>query len=291
MKSKIVDIIIILIGSFIFSLAINLFVIPNDLGEGGVTGLTIIFYYVYGWSPGLLSFILNGFLLIIGYKFLSKNTIKYTIIAVIFNSVFLHLTRNWYIDSNEIIVNAIFGGLFAGVGIGLIIRVGGTTAGTTILASITKKFLGWSISYGLLFFDLIVVFSSYFIIGVEKLLLTIIMLYIATKVMEFIIEGFSMKKAITIISGNPDKIAQNVNDQMNRGVTVYSGHGYYLKEDKNILYIIISGQEVVRLKRIVQAADEDAFVAIHDVRRSEEHTSELQSRGHLVCRLLLEKKK
>jgi len=266
MKSKIVDIIIILIGSFIFSLAINLFVIPNDLGEGGVTGLTIIFYYVYGWSPGLLSFILNGFLLIIGYKFLSKNTIKYTIIAVIFNSVFLHLTRNWYIDSNEIIVNAIFGGLFAGVGIGLIIRVGGTTAGTTILASITKKFLGWSISYGLLFFDLIVVFSSYFIIGVEKLLLTIIMLYIATKVMEFIIEGFSTKKAVTIISRNPDEIAQNVNDKMNRGVTVYSGQGYYLKEDKKILYIVISSQEVMKLKRIVQQADEDAFVAIHDVR-------------------------
>lgn len=95
MKSKIVDIFMILVGSFIFSLAINLFVIPNDLGEGGVTGLTIIFYYIYGWSPGLVSFILNGFLLIIGYKFLSKNTIKYTIIAVIFNSVFLHLTRNW----------------------------------------------------------------------------------------------------------------------------------------------------------------------------------------------------
>lgn len=266
MKSKIVDIFIILVGSFIFSLAINLFVIPNDLGEGGVTGLTIIFYYIYGWSPGLVSFILNGFLLIIGYKFLSKNTIKYTIIAVIFNSVFLHLTRNWFIDSNEILVNTIFGGLFTGVGIGLIIRVGGTTAGTTILASITKKYFGWSISYGLLFFDLIVVFSSYFIIGIEKLLLTIIMLYIATKVMEFIIEGFNTKKAVTIISRNPDEIARQVNDKMNRGVTVYSGHGFYTKEDKKILYIIISSQEVLKLKRIVQEADEEAFVAIHDVR-------------------------
>lgn len=266
MKRKFIDICLILVGSLIFSLAINLFVIPNDLGEGGVTGLTIIFYYLYGWSPGLVSFIINGFLLIIGYKFLSKSTIRYTIVAVIFNSVFLHLTRNWFIDSNEIIVNTIFGGLFAGVGIGLIIRVGGTTAGTTILASITKKYFGWSISYGLLFFDLIVVFSSYFIIGVEKLLLTIIMLYIATKVMEFIIEGFNAKKAVTIISRNPDEIARKVNEKMDRGVTVYSGHGYYSKEDKKILYIVISSQEVVKLKRIVQEADEEAFVAIHDVR-------------------------
>lgn len=266
MKRKAMDIFVIILGAFIFSIAINVFIIPSDLGEGGVTGVTIILYYLYGWSPGLMSFILNGFLLIIGYKFLSKHTIRYTIIAVALNSLFLHLTRNWSIDSNEIFVHTIFAGLLGGLGIGLIIRVGGTTAGTTILASITKKYLGWNISYGLLFFDMIVVLSSYFIIGIEKLLLTIIMLYIATKTMQFIIEGFNMKKAVTIISRNPDEIAQNINKNMNRGVTVYSGHGYYLKEEKKILYIVINSQEVVKLKRIVQAADGDAFVAIHDVR-------------------------
>src|SRR5699024_764736 len=105
----------------------------------------------------------------------------------------------------------VFAGLLGGVGIGLIIRVGGTSAGTTILASITKKYLDWNVSYGLLFFDLIIVFASYFVIGMEKLLLTIIMLYIATKSMQFIIEGFSMKKAVTIISRKPTEIAQQVN--------------------------------------------------------------------------------
>lgn len=266
MKKRVVDLLFITVGAFLFALAVNVFVIPNDLGEGGVTGLTIIFYYLYEWSPGLVSFILNGFLLIFGYRFLSKNTTIYTIIAVILNSIFLHLTRNWSVTSDEIMINMIFGGVLAGIGIGLIIRVGGTTAGTTILASITQKYLGWSISYGLLFFDLIVVFSSYFIIGAEKLMLTIVMLYIATKVMEFIIEGFSTKKAVTIISKNPNEIAQQVNAKMNRGVTVYAGQGFYSKEKKDILYIIISSQEVIKLKRIVQSVDEDAFVAIHDVR-------------------------
>lgn len=266
MKKRAIELFFIILGSFIFALAVNLFVIPNDLGEGGVTGLTIIFYYLYGWSPGLVSLVINGALLIVGYRFLSRNTTIYTIIAVIFNSLFLHLTHNWTIESNEIIVNAIFGGVLVGVGIGLIIRAGGTSAGTTILASITKKYLGWNISYGLLFFDLIVVFSSYFIIGAEKLMLTIVMLYIGTKVMEFIIEGFSTKKAITIISDHSDEIAKQVNIKMNRGVTVYAGHGYYSKEKKDILYIIIGSQEVVRLKRIVQNIDDHAFVAIHDVR-------------------------
>lgn len=266
MKKRVVDFLFIIVGSFIFALAVNLFVIPNELGEGGVTGITIITYYLYEWSPGLVNLVINGLLLIVGFKFLSKNTTIYTIIAVLFNSLFLHLTSEWSITSDEIIVNTIFGGVFAGVGIGLIIRVGGTTAGSTILASITQKYLGWSISYGLLFFDLIVVLSSFFVIGAEKLMLTIVMLYIGTKVMEFIIEGFNSKKAVTIISKNPDQIAQQVNTIMDRGVTVYAGHGYYSKEEKDILYIVISSQEVVRLKKIVKAADQDAFIAIHDVR-------------------------
>ncbi|MGG0731724.1 YitT family protein, partial [Bacillus paramycoides] len=201
------DIIFIIIGAFLFALGVNLFVIPNEFGEGGVTGITIITYYLFEWSPGLVNLILNAILLIVGYKFLNKVTTIYTIIAVVTNSLFLHLTEGWNIASNEMLVNAIFGGVFIGCGIGLIIRVGGTTAGTTILARMTHKYLGWSISYGLLFFDLIVAFSSYFIIGAEKLMLTIIMLYVGTKVMEFVIEGLNPKKAITIISDKPNEIA------------------------------------------------------------------------------------
>ncbi|MGG2056980.1 YitT family protein [Lysinibacillus pakistanensis] len=266
MKKYFMDIFIIAVGSLLFALAVNLFVIPNDLGEGGVTGLTIIGYYLFGWSPSIVSFVLNAALLVVGYKFLSRQTTIYTIIAVSLHSLFLHLTESWSIASNEIIVNTIFGGVFAGVGIGLIIRVGGTTAGSTILARITNKYLGWSISYGLLFFDLIVAFSSYFIIGAEALMLTIIMLYVGTKVMEFVIEGVNPKKAVTIISKKPEDIASHVNGFMNRGVTVLSGHGYYTKEQKEILYIVISKQEVVKLKKIVKEIDKDAFIAIHDVR-------------------------
>lgn len=266
MKKFTTDFIMIMIGAFLFALAINLFVIPNDLGEGGVTGVTIILYYVMGWSPSLVSFAINAVLLIIGYRFLNRQTTIYTIIAVIFNSVFLYLTESWSIQSDEIMINAIFGGVFVGVGIGLIIRVGGTTAGTTILARIANKFLGWNISYALLFFDLIVALSSYFIIGAEALMLTILMLYIGTKVMEFVIEGVNPQKAVTIISKNPNAIADQVSYKMNRGITVLSGHGYYTKEQKEILYIVINRQEVIKLKNIVKKADSDAFIAVHDVR-------------------------
>ncbi|OMF30052.1 hypothetical protein BK133_16925 [Paenibacillus sp. FSL H8-0548] len=266
MKKKVMDLLIIMAGAFIFALAINLFVIPNELGEGGVTGITIILYYLFGWSPGIVSLVFNSFLLLIGYRFLDKRTVVYTIAAVIFHSLFLILTESWNIDSDEIMINAVFGGLFAGIGIGMIIRVGGTTAGTTILARIANKYLDWNISYALLFFDLIVAFSSYFIIGAQALMLTILMLYIGTKVMDFIIEGVNPKKAVTIISKEQNTIAEQVNLVMDRGVTVIYGRGYYSQTAQEILYIVISKQELSQLKKIVKAADKQAFITIHDVR-------------------------
>lgn len=199
--------------------------------------------------------ILNSILLVVGYRFLDKTTTAYTIIAVLFNSLFLHLTESWHIQSDEVVINAIFGGVFAGVGIGMIIRVGGTTAGSTILARIMNKYLDWNVSYALLFFDLIVVFASYFIIGAQSVMLTIVMLYIATKVMDFIIEGVNPKKAVTIVSKEQNRIAEQVTMIMERGVTVIYGRGYYTNEPKELLYIVISKQEVSMLKKIVRAID------------------------------------
>lgn len=260
------DIFTIMAGALLFALAINLFIIPNDLGEGGVTGITIILYYLYQWSPGLVSLVLNAILIVLGYRFLDKTTTVYTVIAILFLSLFLHLTENWQIAADELIINAIFGGIFGGVGIGMIIRVGGTTAGSTILARMMNKYLDWNVSYALLLVDLIVVFASYFIIGAQSLMFTIVMLYIATKVMDFIIEGVNPKKAVTIVSQEQNKIAEQVNAIMERGVTVIYGRGYYTNSPKELLYIVISKQEVSILKKIVRSIDKSAFITIHDVR-------------------------
>ena len=266
MKDFLKDLTMLIIGSFIFALAVNLFAIPNGLGEGGVTGITIIAYYLFEWAPSIVSFVLNGILLVIGYKFLNRKMVIYTIIVIFLLSIFLHLTESWHIISDERILSAIFGGMFSGVGIGLIIRVGGSTAGSTILAKIASKYLGWSVSYALLFFDLIVVGASYFVIGLESVMLTIVMLYVGTKSMELVIEGFNRKKAVTIISKEHEAIAEQVTYKMNRGVTVLSGYGYYTKQEKNVLYIIISNQEIVKLKAYVHQVDPNAFITIHDVR-------------------------
>ena len=266
MKKTTIEILTVIFGSFLFALSVNVFIIPTELGEGGVTGITIILYYLFGWSPSIVSFILNGILILVGYRFLNKTTIIYTIICTITLSIALDLTQGWSIQSDELILNSIFGGVFTGVGIGLILRAGGTSAGTAILAKITHKYLRWNVSYALLFFDLIVVAASWFVIGTERTMLTILMLYIATKVMDYIIEGLSSKRSITIVSNHYQEIAQKVNAEMYRGVTVLTGYGYYTKQQKDILYIIVSKQEITRLRKIILKVDPKAFITIQDVR-------------------------
>lgn len=266
MNKTIRDIILVMIGSFIFSAGINAFVISGNLGEGGVTGIAIVLYYAFHISPGITNFVLNAILIIVGYKYLSKRSTYLTIFATVLISIFLGLTETWHVETGNVVINAVFGGTCVGLGIGIIVLAGGTTAGTVILARIVNKYLDISTPYALLFFDLIVVLISLTEIPLVKCLVTVMSLYIGTKVMEFVIEGLNTKKAMTIISSRPNEVAKAIDQQVGRGLTMLNGHGYYTREEKDVLYVVISKTQVSRAKRIIKNIDENAFLVIHDVR-------------------------
>lgn len=266
MNKTIRDIILVMIGSFIFSAGINAFVISGNLGEGGVTGIAIVLYYAFHISPGITNFVLNAILIIVGYKYLSKRSTYLTIFATVLISIFLGLTETWHVETGNVVINAVFGGTCVGLGIGIIVLAGGTTAGTVILARIVNKYLDISTPYALLFFDLIVVLISLTEIPLVKCLVTVMSLYIGTKVMEFVIEGLNTKKAMTIISSCPNEVAKAIDQQVGRGLTILNGHGYYTREEKDVLYVVISKTQVSRAKRIIKNIDENAFLVIHDVR-------------------------
>ncbi|MCE4982881.1 YitT family protein [Staphylococcus epidermidis] len=266
MNKTIRDIILVIIGSFIFSAGINAFVISGNLGEGGVTGIAIVLYYAFHISPGITNFVLNAILIIVGYKYLSKRSTYLTIFATVLISIFLGLTETWHVETGNVVINAVFGGTCVGLGIGIIVLAGGTTAGTVILARIVNKYLDISTPYALLFFDLIVVLISLTEIPLVKCLVTVVSLYIGTKVMEFVIEGLNTKKAMTIISSRPNEVAKAIDQQVGRGLTILNGHGYYTREEKDVLYVVISKTQVSRAKRIIKNIDENAFLVIHDVR-------------------------
>lgn len=266
MNKTIRDIILVIIGSFIFSVGINAFVISGNLGEGGVTGIAIVLYYAFHISPAITNFVLNAILIIVGYKYLSKRSTYLTIFATVLISIFLSLTETWHVETGNVVINAVFGGTCVGLGIGIIVLAGGTTAGTVILARIVNKYLDISTPYALLFFDLIVVLISLTEIPLAKCLVTVMSLYIGTKVMELVIEGLNTKKAMTIISSRPNEVAKAIDQQVGRGLTILNGHGYYTREEKDVLYVVISKTQVSRAKRIIKNIDENAFLVIHDVR-------------------------
>lgn len=266
MNRLIRDLILVVVGSFIFSAGVNAFIISGNLGEGGVTGLAIVLYYAFHLSPAITNFVVNAILIAVGYKFLSKRSMYLTIVATVLISVFLSLTESWHVETGNVIVNAVFGGTSVGLGIGVIVLAGGTTAGTTILARIAHKYLDVSTPYALLFFDLIVVVISLTVISLDRALITVISLYIGTKVMEFVIEGLNTKKAMTIISSKPDEVAKAIDEQVGRGLTILNGHGYYTREEKDVLYVVITKTQVSRAKKIIRNIDNQAFLVIHDVR-------------------------
>ena len=266
MNRLIRDLILVIIGSFIFSAGVNAFIISGNLGEGGVTGLAIVLYYAFHLSPAITNFVVNAVLIAVGYKFLSKRSMYLTIVATVLISVFLSLTESWHVETGNVIVNAVFGGTSVGLGIGVIVLAGGTTAGTTILARIAHKYLDVSTPYALLFFDLIVVVISLTVISLDRALVTVISLYIGTKVMEFVIEGLNTKKAMIIISSKPDEVAKAIDEQVGRGLTILNGHGYYAREEKDVLYVVITKTQVSRAKKIIRNIDNQAFLVIHDVR-------------------------
>ncbi|WP_347861027.1 YitT family protein [Salimicrobium sp. PL1-032A] len=259
------DLIILMIGSFVLSLGINYFVIPNQLSEGGVFGITIVTYYLFEWSPGLVNLVINTTLVAIGYRFFTKRTIIFTVIAVLLNSLFLHITVGWGEAIDDRLLAALFAGLGVGLGIGMIFRAGGTTGGTTILANMINKVFGTSIASSMLFLDILVIFGSAFVIGRERAMYTLISVYIGAKVIDIMIEGAEERSAVMIISEKNIQLLNAILKQMSRGVTVMEAQGGYTRENRDILYLVINKREIVQLRKLVEDNDPNAYVTVHRV--------------------------
>ncbi|MFO8068986.1 MAG: YitT family protein [Alkalibacterium sp.] len=264
-KTRLKNLALIVIGSLLYSISVNVFTIPNGLSEGGLTGFSLILFYVLNITPSYTIFIVNIVILAIGYKFLDKKTLYYTLVANGIISVLLLVVTRWEFIPETTLLAPIGSGIFMGAGIGLIMLGHGTTAGSDIIAKLLHKYVGINVPTGLLMIDVFIVVPSAFVIGAENAFLTLINLYIQSKVIDFILEGLNPRKSFMIISDKHLEIAEAIEQQLGRGITILDGKGYYTKEKKEILYVIISRREVLRIKRIVEAIDPNAFVTISHV--------------------------
>lgn len=266
-KDMWVSILMVIIGTFLYAFTVNAVIIPNTLGEGGATGMTLMIFYWLGWNPAIVSFVLNAILLVIGWRHLEKRQIIYTIVSMVVMSVALEYTTDFSFVTDNTVVAAVAGGVLSGLAIGIVSLGGGTTGGTEIIAWILKKYLGIGVSVGLLLIDFLVVLPLTIQIGLEKAMLTLIMLYVMSKVLNFIIEGFNPKKSITIISKQHEAIAMTIQEKIDRGITILDGKGYYSGEAHQILYIVINRHQLINVQNIIYELDPKAFVIITDVQQ------------------------
>lgn len=249
-----------------YTVAINGFLISNHLGEGGVTGLMTIFYYWLKIAPSLTNIVLNGLLLLVGWKLLNKETVFYTLYTITMISVFLKLIGSMRFPLHDPLLAALIGGALMGVAMGFIMKGEGTLAGSTILARIVNKFFGIKTGSAMLCFDLMVAIPSAAIIGFENMLLTIVELYLSAVILNKLLAQFVEKRSLTIISERFEELASALSNATKQGVTIIDGHGYVSGQKKQLLYCVCDTKDLVKLMNLITELDPKAFVVMEEVR-------------------------
>ena len=266
MRKWIKNFILITIGSMLYALSLTFLAIPNHLSEGGVPGLSIILYYAFSWSPGITSFILNSFLLFIGYRVLARRTVYLSLMTIPLISFFIFITEGKVESLGDPLVSAIFAGVFIGIGTGMIFRTGSSMGGSTLIARMLNRNLGWDLTGTIFIIDALVVMSGLLVIGTLNTMYTVIALFIGKKSTDFILEGLNTKKAVSVVSSRTPEVADEIIKQMKTSATIFKGYGGYTKESREMVYIIINKYQLFKLKQVISSVDSDAFVIIHDVR-------------------------
>ncbi len=258
---------LIVIGSIIQALSVVMFLAPADLAPGGISGLALILNRAlpFTLSIGIWIWVLNVPLLGLGIRYLGGwRFLIRTIVVVALYSGFTALFERMDIQrvTNDVLLNTLFGGIIGGVGAGLVFRAQATTGGTDILALLLVRLRSVPLSQSYLITDVAVIVLAGVTFGWEKALYAIIALYVGGVVAETISEGVHISRTATIITQQPDAVAQAVITVMGRGVTRWAGTGAYTGADRPILFIVISRAETATLKSIVAKADPQAFVVI-----------------------------
>lgn len=264
--SNVRDYALLVAGSIILAVSLHLFFIPNQLVAGGLSGAAQLINSFTGWPIGTLIFIFNIPLFILGWRHLGgKRFLARTVVASFLFSVVLDgLELLWpgLRLTDDLALNALYGGVTAGIGAGLVFRARGTSGGTDILARILERRFGMPLSQAYMLTDGLVVFLAGLAFGWERALYAVIALYIGGVVTEVTLNGSNIMRVATIITAEPEAVAARIIAELDRGVTDWTGRGMYTGRERHVLLCVVSRAEIVPLKSIIHEADPEAFVII-----------------------------
>lgn len=255
-----------ILGSLLTAIGLEIFLIPNNIIDGGIVGISILAAYLTNLPIGLFIFFLNIPFLILGYKQIGKTFVLTSLFSITCLSVFVQFFHPVASLTQDVLLAAVFGGIIIGIGVGLIIRYGGSLDGTEMVAIMLNKQTVFSVGETVMFFNIFILSSAGLVFGWDRAMYSLIAYFVAYKVIDVTIEGLEEAKAAMIISDNFHDIAEAIRDRLGRNVTYLFGSGIDGSIDRRMtIYVVITRLEVAKLRCIVLDKDPEAFVAIHDV--------------------------
>lgn len=258
----------IIIGAFMVAVGLEIFLVPNNIIDGGVTGLSIMMSHLTGIKLGIFLFLFNLPFLLIGYKQIGKTFAISTLFGVAVMSLGTNYLHHVPSLTDDLLLSAVFGGIIIGIGVGLVIRAGGSLDGTEIVAILLTRKSPFSVGEVVMFFNIFILGSAGFIFGWDRAMYSLIAYYIAYKMIDLTMVGLDQSRSVWIISDAPDEIGDALAARLGRGITYLSGEGGYTGDDKKVIFCVITRLEEAKLKSIVEEIDPNAFLAIghiHDV--------------------------
>lgn len=258
-------IIMVMIGAMIMAVGLELFLVPNQIMDGGIVGISIIISHLLSLPLGIFIFVLNIPFIFLGYKQLGKTFAILTGIGITTLSVTTIGLHNLEPFTTDSLLATVFGGIVLGVGVGIVIRYGGSLDGTEILAILFNRKLPFSVGEIVMFMNVIIFSAAGFIFSWQQAMYSIMAYYIASKMIDVVIQGLEESKSIYIISDETDEIGQAIMDHLGRGVTFLHGEGAYTGDNKKVIFTVITRIEESKLKTIVEEIDPHAFLAIGNI--------------------------
>ncbi|MEI5905821.1 YitT family protein [Bacillus spongiae] len=258
----------IFVGAGLAAISIELFLVPNQIIDGGIIGISLILSYLFSSTFPLLNFgvlvvLLNLPFMYFGYKQIGKTFVissLFGIISLALLESLLHQIEPF--NTDQTILATVFGGLILGIGVGLVIRHGGSMDGTEILGILLTKKLPFSVGEFVMFINIFIFGWAAFVFGAEQAMFSVMTYYIAFKAIDTVIQGMDETKAVIIVSEMFDEVSEAILHRLGRGTTMLKGRGGYTDNEKEVIYVVVTRLEVTKLKAIVADIDPQAFITI-----------------------------
>lgn len=253
------------LGSFLMALGLESFLIPNKIIDGGIVGISIMLSQILGIKLGIFLVILNLPFFYIGLKKIGKTFAFSTLYGISALSIFTFVLHGSEPATSETLLAAVFGGMILGIGVGIVIRSGGSLDGTEILAILMESKIPFSVGQIVMFFNFFILGSAGFVFGWDNAMFSLITYFIAFKLIDVVVDGLDESKSVIIISDKYEEISKVLMESLGKGVTFLNGYGAYSGEERRVVFSVINRLQEAKVKGLISEIDKNAFVAIGHV--------------------------